>query len=50
VAEVELDHASGGRFRHGNRFLRWRPDKDPARCTFDQIPKGRPPPALLGQG
>ena len=49
VAEVEYDHASGGRFRHGTRFLRWRPDKAPSRCTLDQLPEGGPPPALLGQ-
>ncbi len=27
----------GGRFRHGTKFLRWRPDKAPAHCTFEQI-------------
>jgi ATP-dependent DNA ligase len=37
VAEVEYDHASGGRFRHGTKFLRWRPDKPPALCTMDQL-------------
>ena len=37
VAEVEYDHVSGGRFRHGTKFLRWRPDKAPRQCTFDQI-------------
>jgi ATP-dependent DNA ligase len=37
VAEVEYDHVSGGRFRHGTRFIRWRPDKAPRQCTFDQI-------------
>ena len=37
VAEVEFDHASGGRFRHGTKFLRWRPDKPPAQCTMDQL-------------
>ena len=29
VAEVQFDHFTGGRFRHGTKFLRWRPDKDP---------------------
>lgn len=48
VAEVEFDHVSGGRFRHGTKLLRWRPDKSPSRCTFDQLPEGGPPPALLG--
>jgi ATP-dependent DNA ligase len=37
VVEVEYDHFSGGRFRHGTRFLRWRPDKDPATCSLEQI-------------
>ena len=26
-----------GRFRHNGRFARWRPDKDPADCTYDQL-------------
>lgn len=37
VAEVRYDHFSGDRFRHGTKFLRWRPDKNPRRCTFDQV-------------
>lgn len=37
VVEVQYDHFSGGRFRHGTRFLRWRPDKDPRQCTLEQI-------------
>jgi len=37
VCEVQYDHFSGGRFRHGTKFLRWRPDKDPRTCTFDQV-------------
>lgn len=37
VAEVQYDHFSGGRFRHGTRFLRWRPDKDPRTCTLAQV-------------
>jgi ATP-dependent DNA ligase len=37
VAEVRFDHVSGGRFRHGTRFMRWRPDKSPRQCTLDQI-------------
>jgi ATP-dependent DNA ligase len=37
VAEVQYDHFSGGRFRHGTRFLRWRPEKKPQACTFDQL-------------
>jgi ATP-dependent DNA ligase len=37
VVEVRYDHFSGGRFRHGTRFLRWRPDKKPRQCTMDQV-------------
>lgn len=37
VAEVRYDHVSGNRFRHGTRFLRWRPDKAPRQCTFTQL-------------
>src|SRR4030095_1574344 len=37
VVEVAYDHFTGGRFRHGTRLLRWRPDKDPRRCTMDQV-------------
>jgi ATP-dependent DNA ligase len=37
VVEVAYDHFTGGRFRHGTRFLRWRPDKSPRQCTMDQV-------------
>ncbi|HEX8360412.1 MAG TPA: ATP-dependent DNA ligase [Longimicrobium sp.] len=37
VVEVQYDHFSGGRFRHGTRFLRWRPDKDPRQCSMEQV-------------
>jgi ATP-dependent DNA ligase len=37
VVEVCYDHFSGGRFRHGTRLARWRPDKAPRQCTTDQI-------------
>src|SRR5215469_2689700 len=37
VCEVRYDHFSGGRFRHGTKFLRWRPDKDPKSCTYEQL-------------
>jgi ATP-dependent DNA ligase len=37
VVEVCYDHFSGGRFRHGTRLVRWRPDKAPRQCTIDQI-------------
>jgi ATP-dependent DNA ligase len=37
VCEVSYDYFSQGRFRHGTKFLRWRPDKDPRQCTFEQV-------------
>ena len=37
VVEVSFDHVSGGRFRHGTRLLRFRPDKAPEQCRMDQI-------------
>jgi ATP-dependent DNA ligase len=37
VCEVEYDYFSQGRFRHGSRFLRWRPEKKPKQCTMDQV-------------
>ena len=37
VVEVCYNHFSGGRFRHGTRLLRWRPDKAPRQCTLDQV-------------
>ena len=37
VVEVQFDHFTGGRFRHGTKFLRWRPDKKPSACTMDQV-------------
>ena len=40
VCEVQYDHFSGGRFRHGCKFLRWRPDKAPKQCTYEQVIPG----------
>jgi ATP-dependent DNA ligase len=37
VVEVLYDQVTGNRFRHGARFLRWRPDKAPRQCTFEQL-------------
>ena len=37
IAEVTYDQVTGGRFRHGTTFHRWRLDKVPAQCTFDQL-------------
>jgi ATP-dependent DNA ligase len=37
VCEVKYDHMQGNRFRHAAIFLRWRPDKRPADCRYDQL-------------
>jgi ATP-dependent DNA ligase len=37
VVEVRYEHVLGGRFRHGGRMLRWRDDKSPQQCTYDQL-------------
>lgn len=37
VAEVSVDHITGGKFRHGSRLLRWRDDKDPRSCGMEQV-------------
>ena len=37
VVEVAYDQVTGGRFRHGTRLVRWRPDKAPRQCTMEQI-------------
>jgi ATP-dependent DNA ligase len=43
VVEVQYDHVSGNRFRHGTKLLRFRPDKLPKQCTFEQLEApGRP--------
>jgi ATP-dependent DNA ligase len=39
VVEVKYDHVSDERFRHGTKFLRWRPDKSPRQCTMEQLGK-----------
>ncbi|HEY0638883.1 MAG TPA: ATP-dependent DNA ligase [Pseudonocardiaceae bacterium] len=53
VAEVRYEHLEGRRFRHTAHFVRWRPDRDPRSCTYDQLDEavsydlsavlGRPP-------
>lgn len=40
VCEVRFDKLEGDRFRHGTRFLRFRPDKGPRQCTWDQVRGG----------
>jgi ATP-dependent DNA ligase len=37
VCEVAYDHLQGDRFRHATTFRRWRPDKPPAACRYDQL-------------
>ncbi len=43
VVEVRYDHIGDERFRHGTNLLRWRPDKAPSQCTFDQLKPPSPP-------
>jgi ATP-dependent DNA ligase len=47
VAEVRYDHVSGNRFRHGTKFLRWRPDRQPRDCRIDQLTPEIRPAALV---
>ena len=37
VVEVSYDHLQQDRFRHATSFVRWRPDREPASCTYDQL-------------
>ncbi len=37
VVEITFDHVSANRIRHGAKLVRWRDDKDPRECTFDQL-------------
>ena len=46
VAEVAYDQVTGGRFRHGTTFQRWRSDKRPDQCTRDQLEHELSPAAL----
>jgi ATP-dependent DNA ligase len=47
VCEVKYDHLQGDRFRHATTFVRWRPDKQPADCRYDQLEAA--PPAELAE-
>jgi ATP-dependent DNA ligase len=47
VIEVQYDHFSGGRFRHGTKLMRWRPDKAPKQCAMDQVKPGSSIRAVL---
>ena len=50
VVEVQYDHLSGGRFRHGTKLLRWRPDKAPEQCRMSQVEReSRSPLGLLAE-
>jgi ATP-dependent DNA ligase len=49
VVEVRYDHVSGGRFRHGTRLVRWRPDKAPRQCTFEQMQEEARPAKLVAK-
>ncbi len=42
VAEVAFDHLQGDRFRHATSFVRWRPERDPASCTYGQLDSAVP--------
>ena len=42
VCEVEFSQLTKGRFRHNAHFLRWRPDRDPASCRYDQLEVATP--------
>src|SRR5690606_19000561 len=46
VVEVRYDQVTGERFRHGTKLLRWRPDKAPRQCTFEQLEREAPPQQL----
>jgi ATP-dependent DNA ligase len=47
VAEVSYDQVTGERFRHGTKLLRWRPDKAPYQCTFEQLEREARPAKLI---
>ena len=46
---MRYDHVSGGRFRHGTRLVRWRPDKAPRQCTFEQMQEEARPARLVAK-
>jgi ATP-dependent DNA ligase len=43
VCEVTIDRIQYGRFRHAATFVRWRDDREPRSCTFEQLPGAEPP-------
>lgn len=48
VVEVQYDHFTNGRFRHGTKFLRWRPEKAPTQCRLSQVAEARREAAVGG--
>ncbi len=50
VVEVSYDHVTGARFRHGTGLKRWRPDKAPRQCTYDQLHLEARPSAIIARG
>jgi ATP-dependent DNA ligase len=42
ACEVAYDHLQGDRFRHATQFLRWRPDRSPRQCRYDQLEEAPP--------
>jgi ATP-dependent DNA ligase len=49
VVEVRYDHITDDRFRHGTKLLRWRPDKAPRQCTFEQLERAVRPGRLVAE-
>jgi ATP-dependent DNA ligase len=49
VVEVRYDHVSDDRFRHGTKLIRWRPDKAPEQCTFEQLQAPARPGQLVSK-
>jgi ATP-dependent DNA ligase len=47
VVEVRYDHFTGHRFRHGTKFMRWRPDKAPRQCLMEQVERETKSPLEL---
>ncbi len=47
IAEVQYDHFTGHRFRHGTKLLRWRPEKRPEECTIRQVRRESESPLSL---
>ena len=49
VVEVSYDHITGHRFRHGTGLKRWRPDKAPRQCTYEQLQLEAAPSSIIGE-